>query len=241
MSNQEIFGKLIAKIKISGKICLLTGMHIGHSGDMGAIGAVDLVVIKDRKGRPVIPGSTLKGKTRTLLARTLLKDGEFLKEHKADDEKVLRLYGGMTDDHFYESRLQFMDCEMSNEEEIRKNELELGITEIKFENTINRLTGEANPRQIERVPAGSEFNFNLIYNLVDENEADDDIESIITALTLLQLDFIGGHGSRGYGRIEIKDLNIETLWGEHDSLKDTFSMFKDEMRSLVDERSMVTA
>lgn len=88
-------------------------------------------------------------------------------------------------------------------------EPDLYVTEIKFENTINRITSVANPRQIERVPAGAEFDFKLVYNIEDMGDLEEDLNNIKTAINLVEDDYIGGHGTRGYGRIEFKDLDYE--------------------------------
>ncbi len=90
-----------------------------------------------------------------------------------------------------------------------KNKTDLYLTEIKFENTINRTDAVANPRQLERVPAGSEFEFVLVYNLENENEAEEDFENISTVIKLLHMDYIGGSGTRGYGKVKISDISIE--------------------------------
>ena len=61
---------MFAKIEINGTIEIVTGLHIGGSSAFSAIGAVDSPVIKDgRTNMPMIPGSSLKGKIRTLLAK----------------------------------------------------------------------------------------------------------------------------------------------------------------------------
>ena len=53
---------------IKGKIVLKTGLHIGAGSDEIHIGGIDTPVVKDPlKGWPYIPGSSLKGKIRTLL------------------------------------------------------------------------------------------------------------------------------------------------------------------------------
>ncbi len=94
---------------------------------------------------------------------------------------------------------------------------DISFTETKFENTINRLTAVANPRQIERVTRGAEFDFTFIYNVIDETQVEDDFNNIKKAILLLENDYLGGGGTRGNGRIEFKDINIETVVGEYDS------------------------
>lgn len=85
------------------------------------------------------------------------------------------------------------------------------IGEIKWENTIARLTGSANPRQIERVPAGAEFEFKLVYNIEDEEQIDEDMKILAQGFQLLQMDYLGGHGSRGYGRVKFSDFKVKAI------------------------------
>ena len=85
-------------------------------------------------------------------------------------------------------------------------------TEIKFENTINRFTAVANPRQIERVISGAVFPLEIIYNM-DDDKMEEDFQTLKDAFILLQYDYLGGHGSRGYGRVEIQALDIQVCVG----------------------------
>lgn len=198
---------IIDKLKISAEIKLLTGMHIGKSNDFAPIGAVDSVVITDPLTKqPIIPGSTLKGKLRTMLAK-LETEGSVLKNHNEDNEIIKRLFG--SSNPVTEARLQFYDIFLSNADELKNKETDLLYTEIKFENTINRTTAVANPRQLERVPAGAKFEFKLVYNCEDEFDLEEDIENLAKALKMIQLDYIGGSGTRGYGKITFSDFKVE--------------------------------
>lgn len=203
---------MYSKIEISGKIEVITGMHIGGSDAFAAIGAIDSPVIKDaRTNIPIIPGSSLKGKLRALLAKQYNTKGIDIKN---DDERIQRLFGGSSDnDKKRSSRLIFTDMQMLNAEELRNQGL-FSMTEVKFENTINRCTGEANPRQIERAVRGSEFEFSLIYEVENEDEIEEDMETLCMGMKLLQYDYLGGHGSRGYGKVKFKELDMEVVIGE---------------------------
>ena len=211
---------MLAKIMISGKIISKTGMHIGGASGFSAIGAIDSPVIRDiQTDEPMIPGSSLKGKMRSLLAKQYT-DTTKLPVHNSDTDRVRRLFGYMQDGKSGEkqmafpARLQFSDMFLANKDELA--EIGVPTTEVKFENTINRLTAVANPRQIERSVAGSEFNLSLIYNVVDESEMIEDFETIGQGMKLLTYDYIGGHGSRGYGRIAFSDLEVNCVTGECD-------------------------
>ena len=199
---------ILDKIIIKAELKLLTGMHIGKSNDFAPIGAVDSVIITDPLTKqPVIPGSTLKGKLRTMLAK-LETEGPSLKRHDEDDEVIKRLFGA-SNPEIVESRLQFYDIFLNNAEELKNKEMDLTYTEIKFENTINRITAVANPRQLERVPAGAKFDFKLVYNCEDESDFEEDIENLAKALKMIQLDYIGGSGTRGYGKIAFSNFSVE--------------------------------
>ena len=200
---------MFAKIEISGTIEIVTGLHIGGSSAFSAIGAVDSPVIMDtRSKQPMIPGSSLKGKMRALLAKQY---NTVWKATADDDAKCLTDLFGSAKDH-KESRILFSDMFLSNLEELKNLGL-TGATEVKFENSINRLTAIANPRQIERVIRGSEFELELIYNVEDETQVQEDFEAIRYGLTLLEYDYLGGSGSRGYGKVKFEDLQAENVIG----------------------------
>ena len=211
---------MYTKLEITGKIEILTGMHIGGSSSFSAIGAIDSPIVRDiESDLPMIPGSSLKGKIRYLLSKKYNKD--IAKNHNEDDEAILRLFGSSDKEKLYRSRLIFSDSILSNIDKFK----EIGIhnpTEIKTENSINRLTAIANPRQIERVIRASEFDFSIIYNVETEEDVEDieiDIDLLCQGLKLLKYDYIGGHGSRGYGRVNVKDLEIKEVTNNVLSIK----------------------
>ena len=231
---------LKGKLLIKGTIKLITGLHIGTSGDFSAIGAVDTIVIRDSvTNKPIIPGSSLKGKMRYLLARTKYNSSLETKEIKEENECIKRLFG--SSNPIIISRLQFQDVLLSDKsiEEFKEVEFDLPYTEIKYENTINRATGIANPRQLERVPAGSEFDFKIVYNIEKIEEINEDMENILLMIDVLEDDYLGGHGTRGYGRIKFKNfsLNIKTYTEENEkelaSIKNELKNFEEKLGSKV--------
>lgn len=202
---------MYAKIQITGTIEVKTGMHIGGSSAFAAIGAVDSPVIKDvRTNLPMIPGSSLKGKMRALLAKEYNK--QLAKKPDEDAECLIRLFGCAKENHLKRSRILISDMFLTNEEELRNQGLQ-SLTEIKFENTINRVTAVANPRQIERVIRGSLFALDMMYEVEEETEIVEDITILTEGLKLLQYDYIGGNGSRGYGKVLFRDLQAEVVIG----------------------------
>lgn len=200
-----ILGKLI----IEADLVVKTGLHIGAGSDFSSIGAVDNVVVRNTLTRkPYIPGSSIKGKMRYLLARVYSSNGQ-MNDFKDENDEIGRLFG---QSQKYISRLQFQDIFFNEESAkvIEKLDTDLYLTEIKFENTINRKTAVANPRQLERIPAGSKFDFKLIYNVESEGqELEEDLKNIGRCLELLQEDYLGGHGTRGYGRINFENFKFD--------------------------------
>ena len=211
--------KLIGKVIITGELVTITGLHIGGSKTAMEIGGVDSNVIKTYNGVPFIPGSSLKGKLRNLLAKE-----EGSSEEKKDTIAIRRLFGnpeiprnqnyaGLA---FETTRLKIRDAFAklrANEKKYLDSsfddvELELGLTEVKWENTIKRLTGKADPRQLERVPENVSFQLEMVYDVYNDNKMHNDLENILVALRLLQDDYLGGQGSRGYGKVEIRNLNF---------------------------------
>ena len=204
------------KLVIEGTIVLKTGMHIGGSSAFSAIGAVDSPVVRDTLTRlPLIPGSSLKGKMRYLLAKEL-NNGIFLNEPNNDQDEILRLFGSSEKDKIRRARLKFNDIKLSNLAELKT--FNVSSTEVKFENTIDRKTADAKPRQIERVIAGSKFDFEIFYNLDDIKEVEKDFENIKQGFDLLEFDYLGGHGTRGSGRIAFENLSVITAVGDFEKI-----------------------
>jgi len=205
---------MLTKIQIAGNIMVETGMHIGGSSAFAAIGTVDSPVIRDsRTNLPIIPGSSFKGKMRSLLAKEL--NSVFAENPNNDCIEITRLFGSSKSGSVKESRLLFSDMQLSNEHELRSAGLQ-SLTEVKFENTINRATAVANPRQIERVVRGSVFNMDIIYNVEKTDEVIDDFKTLAEGLKLLQYDYLGGNGSRGYGKVSFNDLQATVVTGTID-------------------------
>lgn len=206
---------MFAKIQITGTIEVMTGMHIGGSSAFSAIGAVDSPVIKDmRTELPMIPGSSLKGKMRTLLAKRY--NTKLAANPDDDDKRLTDLFGCAKKGNVKTSRVLFSDMFLGNWEELKKQGL-TSRTEIKFENSIKRTTAVANPRQIERVVRGSEFPMEIIYEVRPDDTEDTirtDFEILREGFRLLEYDYLGGNGSRGYGKVKFRDLTAKVVIGE---------------------------
>lgn len=211
--------KLKAKLLIKGRLKAVTGLSIGGSTTDVIIGGIDNNVIKDSAGVPYIPGSSLKGKLRSLSEMSLkdsdIEDGNVCQCGTCDACLIYGVKAGNNEGKEDLTRLfvrdAYLDSEMRRAMENKKGifkKLELEYTEGKWENTIDRKTSAANPRQIERVPAGAEFDIDLIYNIFEPKDIDR-LQTLISAMRLLEDDYLGGHGSRGYGRVSFTSLNIQ--------------------------------
>jgi len=218
-TNAEFLGNYI----IRGKFKCLTGLHIGGSKEKLEIGGVDSPVVRDPRTRyPYVPGSSLKGKLRSLLEYALGAVPETGDVSTA--EEIVRLFGIGVDEKkeakadsplhkIGPSRLIVRDSHPTQKTtDWWKNlDTDLLYTEFKSENGINRITSAAIPRFIERVAADSEFEFELIYTAYDlkngsvaADDATEDLGNLRMAVLLLEHNFLGKSGSRGYGRVEFR-------------------------------------
>ena len=216
--------KLTNIVEIKAKLVLETGLHIGAGDSETHIGGIDNSVIKHPITQsPYIPGSSLKGKIRTLLewrsgavqnAPLTVKD---ITKNPEDVKNILRLFGisGDTKNSEQEvaeigvSRLAFWDCALNSDWEKAIRDDNQLLTEAKSENTIDRITSTAgNPRQTERVPAGAEFDFKLMLRQF-EGDKPELLELVLKGLKLLELDSLGGSGSRGYGKVKFTKLTVD--------------------------------
>ncbi len=196
--------RLLKKIELSGTIELKTGLHIGGTNSSMSIGGIDKGVIRNPlTNQPFIPGSSLKGKMRSLLevvnGTIGSKNGPSITGAAAD------LFGNATGNASQKpSRLIVRDCKLSKAEaNALLDKTDIPYTEGKTEVMIDRITSAAHPRQMERVPAGAKFELNLVLN-VWEGEAEATlITNLFKSLKLLKDDYLGGSGSRGYGQIGI--------------------------------------
>jgi CRISPR-associated protein Csm3 len=212
--------------QITGTIELLSGLRIGASEGEIRIGGVDNQVIRNAhdKGRPYIPGSSLKGKVRSLLEwRSGAVRPEPLGFRDMDPAKplvrpILQLFGVGGGDQLTEAqatdlgltRLAFWDAPLNAEWVNRIESENLLLTEVKSENSIDRITAIANPRQNERVPAGAVFDFRLSVKVLNIDADDGAVlrRVALQGLRMLELDSLGSSGSRGYGKLRIVNLKL---------------------------------
>lgn len=220
--------KLLRYKTLTGAIKVLTGLRIGGGTERIEIGGVDNPIIREPvKDFPYIPGSSIKGKMRSLLE---LKHGKVEpggEHHKwCGDLKcfVCRGFGTGAGEKakLGPGRLVVRDCKVTDGSEKAlkrlKEEKGLNYAELKQENVINRVTVVAVPRIMERVPAGIEFDFSLSYRVFDDGDDgttdEENFKYVLEGLGLIEQDALGSCGSRGYGKVEfvcLKDENGNTV------------------------------
>ncbi|MCK5098440.1 MAG: type III-A CRISPR-associated RAMP protein Csm3 [Desulfobacteraceae bacterium] len=218
--------KLINIKEIKGTITLKSGLHIGAGDTEIKIGGTDNPVVKHpHTDEPYIPGSSLKGKIRSLLE---MRSGQMGKtggdplgfKHLKDLEgaeleeckNIIKLFGasGADEDKYNigPCRASFADCPIAEDWKKQAVNDHLAFSEVKSENSINRIKGTAsNPRFIERVPSGVEFSFSISLKNLEENENLEDL--LLQGIKLLEMDALGGSGSRGYGQVKFSFDNKE--------------------------------
>ena len=202
--------QLVKKIKINTSITLITGLHIGGNSENVEIGGIDNPVVKlaSKGDVPYIPGSSLKGKMRCLLEQAAGAPKVGL------DAKVNNLFGitesKANNTENQPSKLIVRDAMLSDDSKkmlLDCDNLDMPYTENKFENVIDRVKGIAqHPRQTERVPAGAEFNAEFIINVWDDDDEQELMALFEKGIRLLENDYLGGSGSRGYGQIKFGEM-----------------------------------
>lgn len=205
--------KLKSIYKISGEIVVDTGLHIGGASNTMEIGGMDNPIIRNpATGEPYIPGSSLKGKMRSLYELTEIDFGINGNCHSCSDPKckICTVFGSANGENKTSgpTRLIVRDAFLSQEDKkaFFNNPV---IVEEKWENSIDRINAKANPRSMERVIPGVKFDFDFVFRVFsgDSDTLLDDV--VIRSMKLLEDDFLGGGGSRGNGKVHFEDVSVE--------------------------------
>lgn len=227
--------KLIGKLILEGELECQTGLHIGAGKGSLEIGGADNPVVKDAFGMPYVPGSSLRGKLRSLLEQATgaavpnelvylsKRKGQEVRIHQSDrpDDEICLLFGRnpgrmekfsgdpLDNGHATPARLSVFDAPLIAESitaQMREN-LDDELTEVKSENAIDRITSQANPRTLERVPAGARFKVRFVLDLLCVEDTPL-AARLLEAMRLLEDDALGGGGSRGSGRVRFAGLKL---------------------------------
>ncbi len=229
--------KLLGKLILEGEALCRTGLHIGAGKGSLEIGGADNPVVKDSFGRPYVPGSSLRGRLRSLLEQAhgvavpselvylSKRKGQEVRIHQSNrpSDEICLLFGRnagrmeRANGDFLDSsqaspaRLAVYDAPLDPESitpQMREN-LDDELTEVKSENAIDRITSQANPRTLERVPAGARFHVRFVVDvLCEEDKAL--LALLVEGLRLLEDDSLGGGGSRGSGRMGFAKMRL--IW-----------------------------
>jgi CRISPR-associated protein Csm3 len=225
----------LGKLILEGEINCQSGLHIGAGKGSLEIGGADNPVVKDAFGIPYIPGSSLRGRLRSLLEQALglavpnelvflfNRRGQEVRIHQSDrpDDEICILFGrnsgrmekvggdATESASATPARLTVYDAPLlvdSISQQMREN-LDDELTEVKSENAVDRITSQANTRTLERVPAGARFRFRMILDVLCAEDRPL-LARVAQGLRLLEDDALGGGGSRGSGRVSFTNLNL---------------------------------
>lgn len=227
--------KLVGKLILEGEMHCETGLHVGVGKGSLEIGGADNPVVKDAHGRPYVPGSTLRGRIRALLEQATgmavpselvfisKRKGQEVRIHQSDrpDDEICILFGrspgrmekvgggDIESNHATPARLSVFDAPLVPESitpQMRET-LDDELTEVKSENAIDRITSQANPRTLERVPAGAIFKIRMVLDMLCAEDSTL-MPLVAQGLRLLEDDALGGGGSRGSGRVRFNNLKL---------------------------------
>lgn len=227
--------KLIGKLILEAELTCETGLHIGAGKGSLEIGGADNPVIKDAFGMPYVPGSSLRGRLRSLLEQSMglavpselvfvsRRKGQEVRIHQSDrpDDEICLLFGrnpGRMERSSGDSgesaaatpaRLSVYDAPLiadSITAQMREN-LDDELTEVKSENAVDRITSQASPRTLERVPASARFQVKMVVDLLCQEDTALP-PRVLEGMRMLEDDALGGGGSRGSGRIRFTNLKL---------------------------------
>ncbi|MCA2969748.1 MAG: type III-A CRISPR-associated RAMP protein Csm3 [Acidobacteriaceae bacterium] len=235
MSEAKPTLRLRGKLILEAVLHCETGLHIGAGKGSLEIGGADNPVVKDAFGRPIVPGSSLRGRLRSLLEHAhglttpdelvylSRRRGQEVRIHQSDrpDDALCLLFGrspnrmervrgdALDGRAATPARLTIYDAplDLDSITPPMREFLDDELTEVKSENAIDRITAQANPRTLERVPAGARFRVRFVLDQLADGDAA--LAGLLAqGLRLLEDDALGGGGSRGSGRVRFSDCRL---------------------------------
>lgn len=222
--------QLIKHIPVNGIYKAVTGLRIGAGGGGLEIGGLDNPIVRHPVTKePYVPGSSLKGKMRSLLEVSGFVVGNRPKPRPEENASlpacgcgqcaVCWLFGcGNPKEASEPTRFLFRDSYVLAEDMARLRELlEDGIfySEVKAEVVMSRRTGKVGgggPRPVDRIAAGTRLRFEMSVRVLDGDNEEEMQQALLTAIRLLEQEGIGGSVSRGYGKVQFLELS----WGDKD-------------------------
>ena len=278
---------LMGKVVLSAEMVALTGIRVGAAASGLDIGGVDQPVLRDPvTGRRYIPGSSLKGKLRSLLTKAhglrleqLVRRPVEVWLHWCTDEAAYRQCkvcptfgqfpsgpGGARFDFVSPTRLIARDARLAPELQViedgrvtrkpwREVDTDLPYSEVKVEVALDVVTAASNPRQMERVPPGAIFETELLFTVfrpdgqgIQKDTEQERLREVIAAMRLLEDDYLGSSGTRGYGKVKFQKIRLfwrsleyyrrpsaepEKLVWEADNLEKLLSVYDEEVAAEV--------
>lgn len=204
-----MFDKLERRLVFRGTIEAVTPLHIGSGKPELELGEVDMPIIKDANNQPYIPGSSLKGRTRSEAERLLRKEGAWVcsppdtrnmcgsRKNNPEEFCLCCKVFGTAGNISVASKTRFRDAYPT-----KKVETLLQRTGT----AIDRETGTVSRGalySIEAIPAGTVFDFEI----VAENLTDDELKLLCASMKSVEHSALGGSSSRGFGKVKI-DVKI---------------------------------
>lgn len=184
---------MFALLQVDGMLTTVSNLHIGEGTDYSMTTDVSTPTRKVA-GMPIIPATSFKGILRKIAVAT-----------EVSEPCIERLFGS-TDKR---GQIIFEDLKIVD----KKNK---NMLEVKYENTIDRETGISNPRNIETVSKGNEFTISMKYQVVSVDTVEEDMKTMVDLMKLLKFESVGANATRGYGKVECSQFNVEVLVGDND-------------------------
>ncbi len=253
MDKKEKQVQLLGRIFVSMKIESVTGLHVGGSASDMEIGGVDNPVIRNPlNNQPYIPGSSLRGKMRSQLEKSLAlvqnsNIGKNVDIHSCQTVEEYEKNGGCPVCHIFgvpaekkingQTLLVVRDFPLNedSEKELKDAQTDALYTEIKYEVAIDRVTSAASPRNIERVPAGAVFGpAELVFSVY----SDEDLKRfrhVLDGMQLVEDDYLGGSGSRGSGKVQFKDIKISVRSSQYYGIQHKYEKKFDTLQQVSDD------
>lgn len=204
--------RLVKILNIKKIMKVKTGLRIAGSDEGIRIGGIDNPIIRDPlTGYPYIPGSSLKGSLRSILE---ISSGK-TEPCSCGRCSICKIFGKAnkkeTEELREHTRIIVRDAFLTENSKRILNELLPFGVEIKKENTIDRVKGTAKPRTFDRIPKGVEFEVNIVLKIFEGDNEQELLNVLNLAFKLVEFNYIGGSGSRGYGQVEFVDAGITTF------------------------------